>query len=96
MKQFKVDKQTKRESIGFNKVPPVASNSTITLDQEYRIWLKQVDKWLESRPHDPCSGGPLDDLGNLIDIIAEKLSTSNNAYNFGGVLPAGAARSTKQ
>jgi hypothetical protein len=96
MKQLKVDKQTKRAPVGSNKPLPVESNFTITLDEEYRIWLKQVVSWLESRPHDPCSGGPEDDLENLIDIITEKLSATKNAYNFGGVLPAGAARSVKQ
>jgi hypothetical protein len=80
---------------GFHKLPPVESTLPTDLDKEYEIWITQVDQWLEDRPYDPCSSGPLDELENLIDVITEKLKVATDVYNNGGVLPAGAARSLK-
>lgn len=67
----------------------------LTLDGEQCIWAAQVDHWLEARPHDPCAGGPVDELANLIDVITEKMEQSMTVYRDGGVLPAGAARMAK-
>ena len=67
----------------------------LTLEAEQCIWADQVDHWLEARPHDPCAGGPIDELANLIDVITEKMEQSMAVYRDGGVLPAGAARIAK-
>jgi hypothetical protein len=77
---------------GFHKLPSVETYLPTDIDKEDTTWRTQVDQWLENRPYDPCSSGPLDELENLIDLMTEKLKVATGVYNNGGVLPAGAAR----
>ena len=72
-----------------------SARTELTLEAEQCIWAAQVNHWLEARPYDPCAGGPVDELANLIDVITEKMEQSEAVYRDGGVLPAGAARMAK-
>ena len=62
-------------------------------DQMEKKWKREALSWLERRPADPFSGGPLDELSNVIDLITDLLAQSNAACKEpNGVLPEGACR----